>query len=306
MMIETIHGTGPVFAIFKEESPYLKARKDIEWLSQDYGLYVADMPTIVKAVVSQPSVLAKTRTKSVDSTTIEWRGYRNGKRYYELWHGIGSLDDMESFDSSGGRIVNDFEWEDAGDGKYMLMDVPRVHLDDARNGGVPKPGTPYIIFVRPDTDDPVLIEKTKLDRLTRADMHLNYDEFMRDDSTLMIAGNPENRENLAEILFMENGLGLHTHYLRADSSQWREGAAIRTPLSFGGSMLDSMYGFRPSEVNSNGRFLAVSEQLIGNGTAPGIRVPPTLEEVVKVVEDNNKGFWTANTMLRDLEKLYVQ
>ena len=160
-----------VLALLRNHLPTVDALEETEWLSKQYGLQTADMPMLItslyhekaihdaarkKVLVKNPEAVsskyAGTR-KYVDTTSGEYLGWRNGKLFYEVWHGLGSLSNPEGLrkglseqDIWGFMPVYSSEWDNAGKGKYRGEDVLRIHVDGSFNGDVPPPGTPYMIF----------------------------------------------------------------------------------------------------------------------------------------------------------------
>ena len=108
------------------------------------------------------------------------------------------------------------EWTGVGKGdRYGVKNVLRIHLDDVRRGDVPETGTPHSIYVNVEKDKPFLTGTNFANPPAR----LDYDDFMRDDRILMLAGSPDNRELLAKSLFdpeQDGGEGLNWIENRVD------------------------------------------------------------------------------------------
>ena len=292
-MTQTIKPESSVLAIIKNSEKYLDARKQIEWIAQEHGLRVADMPLIIQALTSHPEVRKAVRPEYLDSSTTEYYGQRDGKRSYEAGHGAGSLATPKGLQAAFERefektlkndpgnlrndhrfiTIDDDEWAAIGNGEYLGKDVPRVHLDDARKGDVPAAGTPYTIFTNPDRDRPTI-----------AKGNLEYDAFMRDDRILMLTGSPDGREALAGMLFgakKDGGEGwkankIH-HYMDDANFDTPSGRLLR--LRVGNNGLNSQ-GF----TDKYGRFLAVSDEM-AEGSSVG---DFTLETLVYHKELNDK------------------
>ncbi len=226
----------PVLAVTTNQEGYIQARKEADKLAAKHGLTVYDAPLAIQAITSLPEVCMMIRRPdtihknmvpewiSIDTITCEYNGLRDGERYYEVWHSVGSLSTEEgikkAFSKAGcghhiGNIhdpelrrnfdesayfcydrykflyIRDDEWVAVGKGNYNGQNATRVHLDDVKKGNVPAPGTPYTIFVRIDKDAPKINGECQLSR----------DAFMRDDKILMIAGSPDSREALAKMIF---------------------------------------------------------------------------------------------------------
>ena len=188
--------------IIKGEFGYPETLKEAFEFAGKYGMKVADVPMAIEAMSGQPRMLLP--ENSIDTLTAEYQGLRNGERSYEVWQSIGSLATLEgageTFNncrslSYGFSPVDNAEWDDAGKGKYLGKDVIRVHLEDVRKGNVPLPGIPYTAFFRPDSDR----------HYVSVDEWLDYDEFMKDDRVLTLAGNPDSRESFAKLLFFSRG-----------------------------------------------------------------------------------------------------
>ena len=96
-----------VLALLRNHLPTVDALEETEWISKQYGLQTADMPLLLtalyhekaihdaarkKVLVKNPEVVSAkyvgTR-KYVDTTSGEYLGWRNGKLFYEVWHGPG-------------------------------------------------------------------------------------------------------------------------------------------------------------------------------------------------------------------------
>ncbi len=197
-MSQLVQIKSPVLAAVTDQTGYVKARNQAEKLSQENGLTVADMPMVIQAMTNHPEVREAIRPVWVDTITGEYHGQRDGERSYEAWHSAGSLATAKGleklFKQAGDYAfmpISDDEWVAVGKGSYNGQTVARVHLEDAKKGNVPVPGTPYTIFVRMDKDKPTINGRGQLD----------YDTFMQDDRVLMITGSPDSREALAKMLF---------------------------------------------------------------------------------------------------------
>ena len=274
-------------AVAHNSSSYVKARTEAETLSTDHSLRVADMPLGITALTQNPKIRAAIRPNLLDTITGEYHGQRNGQRSYETWHSTGSLATSEGLarafpkqDDYGFMLISPEEWNAIGKGAYQGTSVQRVHLEEARNGDVPKAGTPYTIFTLLDTDRPGINESTQL----------SYDQFMKDDRVLMITGSPEYREALAKMFFGEKedgGEGWTSvgSYHRIHNAPF--GLIAKGRLSF---VSDDYYGLDGYDyILPEGCFLVVRD------------IRPTRDQIVAVVNNpdlNREG------MLRAVNALY--
>ncbi|MFH1212424.1 MAG: hypothetical protein V1659_05880 [Candidatus Woesearchaeota archaeon] len=200
-MVQIVQIKSSVLAAVSDKTGYVEARVQAEklsQLSQENGLRVADMPMVIRAMTVHPEVRVAIRPDWIDTITSEYHGLRGEDRSYEAWHSAGSLATVKGLEKLFSKVgnyssmpVSDDEWVAVGNGVFNGQAVVRMHLDDARKGDVPAPGTPYSIFVRLDRDSPKINGRGRLD----------YDTFMQDDRVLMITGSPEGREALAKMLF---------------------------------------------------------------------------------------------------------
>ncbi|MCF7798988.1 hypothetical protein K9M74_03725 [Candidatus Woesearchaeota archaeon] len=291
-MSKIIQAKSPVLAVVTDSIRYLKARKEVEKLSQEHDLNVADMPMAIQAMANNPEIRKAVRPKYLDAITGEYHGQRDGEKSYETWHSVGSLSTVKGLEEAfknrrgdyGFMTIDNNEWITVGDGKYLGQDVARVHLDDAKKGDVPTAGTPYTIFVRLDKDNPTIGESGQL----------SYDSFMADDRVLMLTGSPENRESVAKMLFgaeKDGGEGWSSvgSYHRMNDADFDTTARGRLVfLSYDGS------GFGGnSDFSDNGRFLGVGDGVaqVGAGgtshekTTSQKIVQPTLEQTLAVINN---------------------
>ncbi len=264
MSPQIVRVKSPVFAAVTDRKEYVKARKEADKLSERYGLRVADMPMAIQAMTSHPEVREAIRPFWIDTITGEYHGQRDGERSYEAWHSVGSLataEGLEKLFSKAGNYafmpISDDEWVAVGKGSYNGQTVARVHLDDARKGNVPAPGTPYTIFVRLDKDNPKINGRGQLD----------YDTFMQDDRVLMISGSPESREALAKMLFGKN-IG---SYHRINEVGFDKQAKGR--LAYLDDDGDGLVGY--DDIYYDGRFV---------GVGAGGAVEPALEHILDVIQ----------------------
>ncbi|MBI4739358.1 hypothetical protein HY772_07475 [Candidatus Woesearchaeota archaeon] len=191
--------------------------------------------------------------------------------------------------------ISDDEWVAVGKGSYNGQTIARVHLEDAKKGNVPAPGTPYTIFVRLDKDTPKISDTSQLD----------YDTFMQDDRALMITGSPESREVLAKMLFgkkEDGGEGRNSvgSYHRINEVGF--GAKAKGRLVY---LINHGYGLGGNgNIDNSGRFVGVGAggAVRAKTTSPGI-VQPTLEQTLAVINNpdlNREG------MIRAVSQLYRQ
>src|SRR3989339_594111 len=197
-MSQIVQIKSPVLAAVTDQIGYVKARKEADKLALKHGLRVADMPMVIQAMANHPEVRKAIRPVWIETITGEYHGQRDGDRSYEIWHSAGSLATAKglekAFSNTGDYAfmqIADDEWVAVGKGNFNGQTVARVHLEDAKKGSVPAPGTPYTVFTRLDKD------KANIN----GSGQLTYDAFMSDDRVLMIAGSPDNREALAKMLF---------------------------------------------------------------------------------------------------------
>ena len=234
--------TSSLIALFRNHLPTVEALEETIWLSQKYGLQTADMPTLITAMHAEKAIHDAGRKKvdvnpnavsarymgerkNIDTITGEYSGWREGKLFYEVWHGFGSLSTPEGLQKGleknkeleqkiktasesptkesltkqiseeGFLFISDEEWVNAGKGKYRGEDVIRVHVNDALEGNVPPPGTKYIIYACPEedsfSDSPVL----------------NYDMVSADKRLVMISGGPETLRQYEELTFNQESEG---------------------------------------------------------------------------------------------------
>ena len=302
-MSQIVQIKSPVLAAVTDQTGYVKARNQAEKISQENGLTEADMPMEIQAMANYPELRDAIRPVWINSITGEYQGQRDGDRSYEAWHSAGSLataKGLEKLFSEAGDYdfmpISDEEWVAVGKGSYNGQTVVRVHLEDAKNGNVPAPGTPYTIFVRLDKDSPKINGRGQLD----------YDAFMQDDRVLMIAGSPESREALAKMLFgkkEEGGEGWTSvgSYHRVNEVGFDAKAKGRLVfLNYNDSGFNGYYylGY------DSGRFVGVGAggAVRAKTASPGI-VQPTLEQVLAVINNpdmNREG------MIRAVSQLYRQ
>jgi len=283
-MSQIVHIKSPVLAAVTDKTGYVKARNQAEKLSQENGLTVADMPMVIQAMTNHPEVReAIRRSVWIDTITGEYHGQRDGDRSYETWHSAGSLataKGLEKLFKQAGEYgytfmpISDDEWVAVGKGSYNGQTVARVHLEDAKKGNVPAPGTPYTIFVRMDKDKPTINGGGQLD----------YNTFMQDDRVLMITGSPDSREALAKMLFgkkEEGGEGWAKigSYHRINNAGFDAKAKGRLACLF--YDYDGLCG--KDDIGSNGRFVGVREEV---KKVPVKRAASTagLEELAKLQE----------------------
>ena len=276
-----------VLALLRNHLPTVDALEETEWLSKQYGLQTADMPMLIttlhyekaihdaarkKVLVKNPeAVSAKyvgTR-KYVDTTSGEYLGWRNGKLFYEGWHGLGSLSNPEGLrkglseqDFWGFMPVYSKEWDDAGKGKYRGEDVIRIHVDDAFNGDIPPPGTPYMIFACL-YEDPF-----------SGNWKLNDDGPEVNDNLLILAGGIKPLERYCDLILKseeEGGEGfssIKTHPLSLPSRAKPEIPAKGRLLRL---MRDDRGILGRNEQVTSGRFAAVNREYFrGAVTSNGI------------------------------------
>ena len=260
-MAEIIQVKSPVKAVITDRISYLKARSEIEQLSQKHGLNVADMPRLIQAITNDSDIRSIVRPgKWLDVISGEYHGTREGKRSYEVWHSAGSLSTLEGLKKGrkdvkqyGFMPVDPNEWELIGMGKYNGDVVERVHLDDLRKGNnIPEAGTPYTTFALIDKDDITINPRDQLD----------YDTFMTDDRVLMIAGSPDNRADVAKMLFKDESRSSIGSYHRINEVGFDNSRGRLVCLD------DNYYGLYGCDyVGSSGRFLGVSDGVASIGDA---------------------------------------
>ncbi len=284
-MSQIVQIKSPVLAAVTDQTGYVKARNQAEKLSNEHSLTVADMPMVIQAMTTHPEVRGAIRPNWIDTITGEYHGQRDGDRSYETWHSAGSLataKGLEKLFSKAGDYafmsISDDEWVAVGKGSYNGQNVARVHLEDAKKGNVPAPGTPYSIFVRLDKDSPKINGRGQLD----------YDTFMQDDRVLMITGSPESREALAKMLFgkkEEGGEGWSNigSYHRINEVGFDAQAKGR--LAFLGSNNDGLVGY--VNIGNSGRFVGVGAggAVAREKSASQSIVQPTLEQTLAVINN---------------------
>ncbi len=317
-MSQIVQIKSPVLAAVTDQTGYVKARNQVERLSRKNGLRVADMPMVIQAMTTHPEVREAIRPVWIDTITGEYHGLRDGDRSYEAWHSAGSLataKGLEKLFSKAGDYafmpISVNEWVAVGKGSYNGQTVARVHLEDARKGNVPAPGTPYTIFVRLDKDSPKINGRGRLD----------YDTFMQDDRVLMITGGPESREALAKMLFgkkKEGGEGWSNvgSYHRINEASFDAQAKGRLAflnlnyygldgydciLSDGRFVGVDAGGAVARETQENQRFSGPQNSQVLRESAPQSIVQPTLEQTLAVINNpdlNREG------MLKAVSQLY--
>ncbi len=78
-MAEIIQVKSPVKAVITDRISYLKARSEIEQLSQKHGLNVADMPRLIQAITNDSDIRSIVRPgKWLDVISGEYHGTREG------------------------------------------------------------------------------------------------------------------------------------------------------------------------------------------------------------------------------------
>ena len=285
-MPEIIHqAKSPVLVAITDRIRYVDARFQAEQLVKEYGLKVVDMPLLIQSMNNQPKIREAVRPIWADTLTGEYQGLRGEDRSYEAWHSIGSLTTAEGLKKAFSKIgeygfmpIPDDEWIKVGKGQYDGKKIVRVHLEDARKGKVPTPGTPYCISVRLDKDNTTINPRKRL----------YYDSFMRDDRVLMIAGSPDCREALAKILFGKKEeddkgwttVGSYHRINDVDSSKKPKGR-----LACLNSDNDGLDGDHSADVN--GRFVGIGARgAVGEKiSAPQLITGLPLEVVVGILEN---------------------
>ncbi|MBI2133428.1 hypothetical protein HYU11_01975 [Candidatus Woesearchaeota archaeon] len=301
-MSQIVQIKSPVLAAVTDQTSYVKARNQAEKLSNEHGLTVADMPMAIQAMTTRPEVREAIRPVWIDTITGEYHGQRDG-RSYETWHSAGSLATAKGleklFKQAGDYAfmpISDDEWVAVGKGSYNGQTVARVHLEDAKKGNVPAPGTPYTIFVRMDKDKPTINGRGQLD----------HDTFMQDDRVLMITGSPDSREALAKMLFgkkEEGGEGWSNigSYHRINEVGFD--AKPKGRLAYLDGYYYGLGGYY--DIYNNGRFVGVGAggAVAREKSASQSIVQPTLEQTLAVINNpdlNREG------MLKAVYKLYLQ
>ncbi len=301
-MSQIVQIKSPVLAAVTDRTGYVEARNQAETLSQEHGLTVADMPMVIQAMTTHPEIREAIRPTWIDTITGEYPGQRDGERYYEAWHSVGSLATAEGLENAFYKAdeyafmpISDDEWAAVGKGNYNGQTVDRVHLEDARKGNVPAPGTPYTIFVRLDKDSAKINGRGQLD----------YDTFMQDDRVLMITGSPESREALAKMLFgkkEDGGEGWSNigSYHRINEVGFDKRAKGRLAFLNGDGG-----GLGGGGISNRGRFVGVGAggAVARKESAPQGIVQPTLEQTLAVINNpdlNREG------MLKAVSRLYRQ
>lgn len=257
-MPQIIQTKSPVLAVVTDSTGYLKARKQAEELVKQHNVTIADMPLAIHAMTTQADIREAIRPKYLDTITAEVHGLRDGKKSYEAWHSVGSLATFKGLEDAfknrredyGFMTLNTNEWATVGEGKYNGKHIARIHLSDVQKGNVPKPRTPYTVFVYMDKDKPTINPSGPL----------TYDQFMKDDRVLMITGSPDSREALAKMLFgakKDGGEGWETigSYHRINDVGFNEQARGRLVYLYYNS--DGLDGSR--NIIYIGRFLGVSD-----------------------------------------------
>ncbi len=304
-MLQIVRIKSPVLAVVTDRTDYVKARNQAEILSKENGLNVADMPMVIAAMATHPEVRKAIRPFWIDTITGEYHGQRDGDRSYEAWHSAGSLataKGMEKMFSKAGNYafmpISDDEWARVGKGSYNGKTIARVHLEDARKGNVPAPGTPYTIFVRLDKDSPKINSGEQFGGAL-----LDYDTFMQDDRVLMICGSPESREALAKMLFgkKEEGgegwgnIGSYHRINEVGFDKQAKGHLAYLDLNYDGLNCDS-------SIYSDGRFVGVcAGGAVARESAPQSIVQPTLEQILTVI---NNPYLDREGMLKAVSQLY--
>ena len=304
-MANIIQRESPILAVITEIQSYMNARADIdaqtkELAKADKLVVVADIPMAIRAMTNNPEVRKAVRPTWIDSVSIEQQGKRDGDDVYEVSHSTGSFATLEGLkaglesgiDVYGFMVVPDTEWAEAGKGKYLGKEVPRVSLSDLRAGkNIPSIGTPYTVFTKMK-DNPNINPRGQL----------TYDQFMNDDRVLMTCGSPEEREALAKMLFGKTEEG---------GEGWSNvGSYHRLEARFGTNK------GRPAYLHNNhagldayfvrhasGRFLGVApEALVARGVE---LVRPSLEQVIALGRTHVSSSG-ADAFKTDAIKLYTQ
>ena len=290
-MAQILQIKSPVFAVVTSDSQrYLAARKEVEELTQEHDLTVADMPMAIQAMTNNSEVRGAVRPKWIDTITGEYHGQRNGDRSYETWHSVGSLATLKGLSKAfknvgnyGFMEIEPNEWASIGDGRYVGQDVARVHIEDLRKGkNLPVTGTPYTTFILLDKDKPTISGSSQLD----------YDTFMKDDRVLMVAGSPDNREALAKMLFgakEDGGEGYSSigNYHRMNDVSFD---ASRGRLVYLNNYNNGLNG--DNNISISGRFLGVSDGVASIGDATQKILEPkkqvvgaTLEQTLSIINN---------------------
>ena len=222
-----------------------------------------------------------------DTVTGEYQGLRGEDRSYEAWHSVGSLATAEGLKKAfskigeyGFMLIPDDEWVAVEKGQYAGKEIVRVHLEDARKGKVPIPGTPYCISARLDKDKFVINPAGQL----------GYDSFMKDDRVLMIAGSPDCREALAKMLFGKKETGgegwtVVGSYHRINDVDFNN-KQPKGRLAYLSNYSNGLDGNRNSDIF--GRFVGVGAGgAVGEKITPSIIARPTLEQTLAVLRNPN-------------------
>ncbi|MGM5482591.1 MAG: hypothetical protein ACQESF_03960 [Nanobdellota archaeon] len=199
-MSSTIISQYPITGAIATSFKYLDARKKIRSLAQKYNLQIADMPTAINAIYSNQEIKDAIHNKSLYTLSCEYQGLRGGKKHYEVWHNLGTINTINGLENGlsynqtnfGFIKINKREWDEMQDGHFQGKEFPRFHIDDIKNDN-PSIEGPYSIFFRPDRD-----------KVQARNGMAFYTDFMKDDRAIMLAGSEENREKLAEYFFKNN------------------------------------------------------------------------------------------------------
>ncbi len=282
----------------------VKERNEFDKFFVKYGLTFADMPLAIRILTNYPRALYSFGREQFDTTTVECHGLRCGEPYYEIWHSIGSLTSGKGLEKALSRVRNrgftpiaDDEWAEVGKGSYQGRDIPRIHLSDLKKGDVPATGIPFVAFVRLNKDRFNIYENmhAKLiqanNKVPKYDLNrgliysaLRESEFIQDDRILMVAGSPENRDALAEII-------LKIQKIKGSQKIQRYHAFLYNNHSIGAVGFDakakgrlvSLYGDGldfccGNEINQR-NFIGVRE------VRAGAVVHPTLDEILAIIKN---------------------
>ncbi len=303
MTDQIIPSESPTLALLPNRcSTYVKALKDITKLAKQHNLTIADLPIAIEAMLKHPSIRKLLRADRFVTRTSEYTHQRSGNMMYETWHSVGSLSSYKGIEQ---RLNEDIKLENWGNfisianAEWTAMgtgnEVVRVHLDDVKKNDIPAIGTPHIIFVRVDKDDPLLNPKEQL----------TLPDFMTDDRSLMLAGSLENRAGLANIIYgskTDGGEGKKT----VDNQYGTCYANSETKI-FGKIMgLDFCYnGFNRTGLTESAKFLGVCKPPSNNLTITRETTPAEiyhlLSTTLKIIDnpDLNRG-----DMIREVNRLY--
>ena len=241
-----------------------------------------------------------------------------------MWNGLGPLSTYTGNawerrtigDQYGFSPIDPHEWEEVGNGTYRGQKIERLRLEQVRHNDVPKAGTPHVISINLDKDNPNLVTRRLLvnngnNPCYNVARH-NLDQLFEDDLALAFAGSSGKREALAIIAYGIEDAGRYAnHPLSYDNDRIEKIQEVTRKSILSGlthiadrqelnelpwdnaPMGRPVLSKGPGPGWYGGKFLVVSAELFRNGN-PYENPAPALDEIVGInnsdstVEERNQ------------------